>query len=238
MKYNNLIFDLDDTLIECSAIYNSKKDKFAEFQSNKTGLSKEFCLNLLNKIDVAFTELPDGFDRHRFPRSFASTSATLDIIQGRKPNQFDMDLSYHIADSVFREYYPSYEGVIEFLLRCKNDNYKMFLLTKGDDEIQKNKIKSNRLDEFFKPKQIHIVKNKSADVLQKILKKHKLNPAETIYVGDSLRDDVGPANECNVTSVLVNTNSKWDYENTNFIPTYTINNVIDLSTILGNIRIF
>lgn len=230
----NLIFDLDDTLVECGIFYRQQQHKFIEYQTARTGLPTEIIKNLRDEIDLNFTKLPDGFNRDRFPRSFAACSVALDAMLGNRTNQLAADFSFGIGDDVFNESYPLCDGVDELLESYSTNGHKLFLLTKGDTLVQTKKIILNDLHRWFEEDKIHIVPQKNADTLRNILTIHNLNITNTTVIGDSLRDDMAPAllNNCHTVWVSGRHNRQWAYENTTTEVDYEITNVTDLPQII------
>src|SRR3990172_5360988 len=138
-KTYNFIFDLDDTLSDCSIYYKAQQHQFAEYQSQRTGLPADLIHDLRTAIDVAFTRTADGFSRVRFPRSFASTSTTLDIMLGNNIDEQAAYQSFQLGDEVFNATYPLFDGVVNILENLVVDGHQLFLYTKGDYTVQQRK---------------------------------------------------------------------------------------------------
>lgn len=234
MRKLDLIFDMDDTLSDCGVFYKAQQTMFAEFQSKRTGLPVQLITELREKIDVTFTQTPDGFSRVRFPRSFASTSMTIDVMLGNKVDEVAAYQSYELGDEVFNAMYPLFEGVPEMLSTFYDSGHRLFLMTKGDYEVQTRKININGLRKWFHNDRIYILGQKSSRALQDVIANHTMDKSRTVVIGDSLRDDVGVANDVGVTSVWVSGrhNASWTYENTHHKPHYQIEHVVDLVNLI------
>jgi FMN phosphatase YigB (HAD superfamily) len=235
MTYKNLIFDMDNTLSDCSRFYIEQALEFAERQSARTGLDVEFIRKVQSKIDVEFTPLPGGFLRSRFPRSFAATSAAIDIMLGNEVDEMWMDISYIIGDKVFDALYPLYSGVMETLELYKFAGFNLFVLSKGDLEVQMRKIEMNSLEKIFDRNHIYIVGHKNPEDVERVIEDHHLTKSETIFIGDSVRDDIGSALGAGIDCILVTHQSlsgQWEYENKAHTPTFSIHEVNDLPTII------
>jgi len=232
--FSNLIFDMDDTLSECSSFYAKCKYEFAEFSHKRTGIAEDIIIKILNGIDVACTALPEGFGKERFPRSFAATSAALDLIQGKEVDDQAAEQAYMIGEQVFTEYYPLYDGVYKMLKRYKAGGYNLFLCTKGDYIVQWGKIEMNELDGIFDRSNIYIVAKKNGLAIERIMLDHQLDPTETVIIGDSIRDDIGAGHEAGIKTIWVNNESKvsWAYEDKNHKPDYVIKKVTDLPSLI------
>lgn len=234
----NLIFDLDDTLVECGKYYRAQQEEFAEFQSNRTGLPPELIYKLRENIDVTFTSTSDGFSRARFPRSFASTSITIDLMLGHSIDEDAKEQSFMIGDKVFNAMYPLLDGIDTMLTSYLDNDHKLFLLTKGDYDVQIRKVALNGLRQWFDNECIYIVGQKTPDELHSILINHSLDPDDTVMIGDSLRDDIGTAKSLGVTSVWINNNNSlaWGYENVSCEADYELNHASKLVHLINPIK--
>lgn len=230
----NLIFDLDDTLVDCGVYYKQQQDKFAKYQHERTGLSETLIKRLREDIDVTFTQTPDGFNRVRFPRSFAATSTVIDIMLGNDIDEVAAYQSFELGDEVFNAMYPLVNGVEETLTEYRDAGHRLFLLTKGDFNVQSRKIELNQLSRWFDKERIYIVPQKKPEAMQRVIADHNLNLNETAVIGDSLRDDIAVAQKVGVTDIWISGrhNSAWAYENTQVSPTYRVENVTELPTLV------
>lgn len=219
-----LIFDLDNTLVECGQYYTDASEAFAELQASTTGCPPKFALDLHQVIDVEMAKRPGGFRRDRFPTSFAATSLALDAIQGKAPDSAKAHKSFEIGDSVFTAEYTPYDGAIETLHHYRAGGWQLVLLTKGDKEVQSYKIDRHNLRNFFD--HIYITLTKSPEYLGQVLQEVDARPSHTWYMGDSVRDDIGPALKLGIGAVEVATGTgKWGYENAQHVADYVVPNV-------------
>lgn len=232
--YKNLIFDLDDTIVNCGIYYAECKKRFVDYASGRTNLPSEFVQKLLESIDLCCISLPNAFGQTRFATSNAATSMALDIISGRDCDEYAKKISYDIGFSVFDAEYAPVSGAIDTLQYYHDKGYNLYLYTKGDFVIQMKKIDKNNLGRFFHLDNIHVVSNKSANVLNGIIIDHDLDINETLLIGDSLRDDIGSANGVRIDSVWINNTEKpsWGYENVLEVPTYSIRTLSDLPSLI------
>jgi phosphoglycolate phosphatase-like HAD superfamily hydrolase len=231
--YKNLIFDMDDTLIHCGRYYVATKNRFVEFQHQRTGLPKDMILKMLNDVDLACTTFPMGFSKERFPRSFVAISHVLDIVRGLPVNEAAAKESLYIGQSVFDAEYEPFEGAFETLKMFKDNGFKLFLNTKGDEDVQNMKIFKHKLDRFFDDDSIYIVPKKDRTGIIRILDDHNLKIEETLSIGDSVRDDIGTAKAVGIDTALVTeADHTWGYEDTDHEPTYEIHSIRDLLKII------
>lgn len=203
MTIKNIIFDLDDTLINCGAYYRTQQDKLAQYQHERTNLPIEFINKLRSDIDVNFTQTPGGFNRERFPRSFAATSMVLDIMLGNVVDEPAAYQSFELGDQVFEATYPIFNGVPGMLTTYMNAGYNLFLLTKGDFTVQTRKIEMNDLSNWFHRDRMYIVPHKNPETLQRVLTDHALEVSQTVIIGDSIRDDIDVAYKVGCEAIWV-----------------------------------
>lgn len=231
-----LIFDLDNTLVECSEYYASAKRQFAVLVSDKTGISQDVALSILDAIDAESIKI-DGFGKTRFPKSFKAASLAIDVLMGVPLNQTRASKAWTIGNSVFNAEYPLYPGAWEMLENAKNLGFNLFLCTKGDTTVQMKKVKKNNLHKIFPKGHIYIDVVKNETHFQKIINAHGLNPAKVVVIGDSIKDDIGSANKVGLTSVHISKQQVggWGYENEENHPTFSLDYIRDLNEVLNRL---
>ena len=231
-----LIFDLDNTLIECGQHYLDAQNEFIRRTSSRTCLEPELVGSVLEHIDVQCSSLPDGFSRYRFPRSFRAAALALDAISGRleianpivlrDSLQFANEM-FAVGDAVFSAEYPLYTGVHETLSHYKNGGWMMLLITKGDPEVQAWKIRKHNLGQYFDA--VNVTLHKNADFLRKLTEEHEIDPGRSWVIGDSLRDDIGPGKEVGFNTIEVRTaTGRWGYETQSHLATAWVQGIVEL----------
>jgi FMN phosphatase YigB (HAD superfamily) len=231
-EYTTLIFDLDDTILQCSKYYEKVRHDFVDYQVTRTKLPRAVIEKLLGGIDVACTGLPDGFSRHRLPRSFSAASAALDIIRNLDVDERASLDSFMLGDAVFSAAYTPYDGAIELLRLYKQAGYHLVCCTKGDYSVQDKKLSDHGLWDIFE--NVYIVPKKLPETMLTIINDLDLEPSTTVMIGDSIKDDIGMATSNYMDSVWLNHShiKKWAYEDTENKPTHTIDKLSDLVSII------
>lgn len=230
---NNLIIDMDDSLLLCSPYYVNCLEEFATLQSERTGISNGVCRKILDSIDLCCTELPDGFNSERFPRSFEAASIVLDIVRNVGIDFVAARRSYEIGESVFAAEYPLFEGVEETLQLYQDSGFNLFLYSKGDPKVQWPKFNKNGLMKYFTKSHVHFVPKKTKEEMEHIINHHFLDKAETIVIGDSIRDDIGSAHAAGLMAIhLTAMKPSWKYENGQNTPDFAIEHFRELPTII------
>jgi len=231
-----LIFDLDNTLIECGQHYLDAQNEFVRRTSSRTCLEPELVSSVLEHIDVQCSSLPDGFSRYRFPRSFRAAALALDAISGRleiaNPEVLKNSLEFAndmfaVGDAVFSAEYPLYPKVHETLSHYKNGGWRMILVTKGDFDVQMWKLRKHNLEQYFDG--LHVTLRKNVEFFRKLTEDYNLSPSESWIIGDSLRDDIGPGKEVGFNTVEVRTaTGRWGYEVESHLATTWVQGVSEL----------
>lgn len=221
-----VIFDLDNTLIECGQHYLDAQDEFVRQVTARTGLDGDLVLKVLQKIDVECSSLPDGFSRYRFPRSFKAAALALDAIASIAPSMEFADSMYAVGDAVFTAEYPIYPGVRELLMELRLSGYRLGLITKGDPQVQNWKIDKHDLRPYFE--HVNVVLNKNPDVFAGMVELFDVPAASVWVVGDSLKDDIGPAKHIGCRTIEINSKTgRWGYENESHAADFRVFHVVE-----------
>ncbi|MBU0702463.1 MAG: HAD hydrolase-like protein, partial [Chloroflexi bacterium] len=91
-----------------------------------------------------------------------------------------------------------------------NGRFRLLLLTKGDQEVQEDKLTRSGLGHFFDG--VHVVPEKDAQVLRELVDRYGLEPELTWMVGNSPRSDINPALEAGIGAIHVPHSSTWVWE--------------------------
>ncbi len=202
-----IVFDLDDTLIRTSVTFEAARDTFASLMQRE-GFDPENAVALLWEIDLRRVET-EGFGRTRFPVSMVETYARLCARAKREPQQDVAAAVRAVGDNVYSTPPAPFEYTHETLRALQAAGCTMYLLTKGDAEVQQFRIDSNDLRTYFDA--VHIVPRKGRDELRQVVAAHSLEPATTWVVGDGIRSDINPAIEDGMLPILVG-EKRWQYE--------------------------
>lgn len=216
-----LIFDLDDTIVECQ--YNYCKT-IVKFLDKMTDIFGKCCPH--PKLVALVQEQTDIelmrkhlFNRERFPNSMVLTYKHFhkEIFGNEYYNENYIKEIEDIGFSVYKIVPKPIENAIETLKNLKLQGYILYMYTLGDLKVQKYKIINNRLDKIFDWDHIFIRPKKTVDELAEIYDHIKSNHGNILkrdiyMVGDSLRSDIVPAINFGINAIQVLTNS-WAYNN-------------------------
>lgn len=141
-KYNSLLFDLDDTLLE----YSSQELNFA------LNILKNHALPCTPDVAEVFLEINDW---HTFELGRIIT--VFDVVTNRfsillKILEVEENIAYHLKKEFFEMMSASHKlkkGALKTLRYLKEQNYKLYITTNGYPEFQYRRIKSSRIQNFF-----------------------------------------------------------------------------------------
>lgn len=171
-----IIFDLDDTLYDCSGTLVLKgRKRAAKIISGTINCSEKKALELQLKLEEKLGPKTDIYREianlynlsDKFYKEVSSTVNALDIK--------DITLFPDVNTSISK---------------LKRVGYKLILVTAGDRDLQERKIKALGLERAFD--EIIITDNSSGKekCFREILIKYDLKPEQVFCVGDKIKDEI------------------------------------------------
>jgi putative hydrolase of the HAD superfamily len=197
-KIDTIIFDLDDTLIKTSKIYNLARSEFSSLMVD-LGFLQEEVLNKLDEIDISHISR-HGFAKERYPFSLVKTYHHYCRKAEIKINREIEKKVAEIGWKVFSQVPEKVEGVEDVLNYLKN-RYSMLLATLGDPEIQHKKIFYSGLRPYFSS--VYVLNQKSVEEYSKIIQEHNLKKKKTWLIGNSVRSDLNPGLKLGLNCILI-----------------------------------
>jgi putative hydrolase of the HAD superfamily len=202
-----LIVDADDTLWENNIYYEQCIAAFTELMVDQ-GYGQEETARTVEAVERQ--RIPQvGYAPEEFARSLVIAYQRLCESHGQPIEDEVSDAVWEIGRGVIEYPIVLLEGVAETLARL-SDHCCLFLLTKGDQEVQKSKLARSGLGHLFDG--VHIVPEKDADVIRGLLAHYGLRPEQTWLVGNSPRSDINPALEAGVGAIYVPHPNTWKLE--------------------------
>lgn len=198
MLPKGILFDLDDTIIAYSA--NSKaiwKEVCGEFAVENNKLKPELLYRTVKEVSGWYWDDPE---RHRIGRSDLNRArrVILEMVFERLGVE-DIPLAHKIGETFQlrkEEGLYLFDGAIKTLEYLVNDNVKLAMMTNGETEKQREKIRRFNLEKYFK---VILIEGEQGfgkpdeRVFLKALEGLNLGPDECWAVGDNLEWDVaGP----------------------------------------------
>lgn len=96
------------------------------------------------------------------------------------------------------------------VVRTLAQAHTLMLITKGDLFDQESKIAQSGLAEHFA--HIEIVRDKTSEVYQALLAKHKIAPERFVMVGNSVKSDILPVVEIGSRAIHIPYHITWEHE--------------------------
>ena len=181
MKITHIAFDADDTLWRNEDNFVSIGSKFQQALGSNQDEAKTRLYELEEKNLEFF-----GYGAKGFILSMIETALEFAGDQ-RSPELIKQILAW--GKEMISHQVDLLPGVLRTIQELKPDFF-LLMITKGDLFEQESKIaRSNLADEFG---MIKIVSEKDEASYRKILEELKIEPAEFLMVGNSLRSDIAP----------------------------------------------
>ena len=208
------LFDYDDTLAPNEFHYTIAQSAFLQWMLTRLGPKTPDAQTIFNHIANTGTELVRtmGFRKERYPTTFKTVYHDLCAKFNHPCTEPDLSHAYDLGKLPFdKERYRLYglfegaEETLEFLAKQGNE---LILLTKGDYDVQREKLEATQMHKWFENR-MHIVPNKNTAVIKEVLK-HR-NPHTAWHVGNSIRSDVTPALEAGIGMIYIPCET-WAYE--------------------------
>ena len=201
------IFDGDDTLWNTECLYDKARAKARRIVEN-AGIDGSRWEQLERQIDVRIV-VTFGFSAERFPTSCVQAYEQLARECGLPTNLRIVEGVRKAASTVFeRKPRVAYRArkTLEYL---RDSGQKLALLTKGDPEVQKKRIATSGLGEFFDL--VEIVPEKSPEIIRDVIARLGVEAPFACMVGNSLRSDILPAVEAGLQAIWIDAHV-WEYE--------------------------
>ena len=184
-----IIFDLDDTLYDCSGTLVLKSRKLAaKIISKAAKCSETEALKLQLELEDRLGPKADIF--HKIANQY------------NLPEDFCEEISNTI-NTLEVEGTTLFPGTMASIDELKRTGYKLFLVTFGNREIQEKKIKVLDLESAFD--EIIITENPlgKEKCFKEILAKYGLEPEQVLCVGDKIKDEIEVGKRLGMSTALM-----------------------------------
>ncbi|TLD41928.1 MAG: LPPG:FO 2-phospho-L-lactate transferase like, CofD-like [Candidatus Jettenia ecosi] len=223
MKIKAVIFDLDDTLYDCTGLLIDASRRRAAKAMVEAGLpcTEEEAYQLQK-------ELSDKYGPYHLVFN--------EIVNKYRANAKLINIAYKAYNSSEVSEIKPFPDVIPTLKELKDRGYYLFLLSVGVHERQENKINILGLRPYFD----EIVINDQEigplmeDCIRNLIGRYTISPCETVMVGDKIRDELRIAKSLGMITIQMlhgrykNEPSTNDYDK----PHYKIKRIFQVPTIL------
>jgi putative hydrolase of the HAD superfamily len=195
-----IVFDLDDTLIPNTWKYHGPTWECGRIIADALGWKSPLPVDVLKlqmEIDLELTKQM-GFVTYRFPLSWVRTYEEL-CRRAEVASRMTVIMTLKEVASDFAEPpFAVFEGATDALSRLKRSGHELHLVTAGDEDLQRRKIKETDLARWFDS--VHVTPMKKGEILAKIAGRR---PKNCVMVGDSKKSDIMPALELGITAVWI-----------------------------------
>ncbi len=202
-----VLIDADDTLWENNIYYEECLAEFAKLMAAE-GFHAQEAARTMEAVERE--RIPEvGYAPREFARSLVITYRRLCRRHGRPVDEAVAENVREIGMTVVDYPMVLLDGVERTLAELSR-RYRLLLLTKGDQAVQRDKLARSGLDRFFEG--VHVVAEKDADVFRGLIQRYDLQPQRTWMVGNSPRSDINPAREAGIGAVYVPHPNTWNLE--------------------------
>lgn len=212
MEKQNILFDLDDTLVHCNKYFYAAIDGFALMMNDwfsQYSIPLEQYKEKQLELDLAGVHI-HGFMKDRFPQSLIETYDYFIEQTGRNRSLEEEELLFELGSSVYDQQYEAYPNMEQTLKQLQDEGHKLSLYTGGDAIVQSMKVEQLKLDRFF-GKKIYISQHKTTEVLENIIVENKMERTKTWMIGNSARTDILPALKAGIHSIYIPIENEWKF---------------------------
>lgn len=203
-----VLFDLDDTLIETGPVYRKAVYDVIDM-IGATGIDVTNAHDLFQEVEVHFIK-QYGFKKERFPLSLVDLYNLLCQQQGVQANPVTAKLILDRVWSIYDHDYKVLDGVEQLLQTMKYAGYRMLLVTKGDEEVQRTKAERAGLTKYFE--EVIVVADKDAETWATVAIQQELTPHLCFVVGDSVKSDINASIRAGFNAIHIPPPHEWFWE--------------------------
>ena len=199
-RLTTLGFDADDTLWQHERFFQLTQQKFGEIlrpYADPHHLAEHLLAAERRNVKHY------GFGVKGFMLSLIETA--VDVTDGRVPGKVIGEV-LDAGRELLRDPIEPMPHVID-TLRALSASYTLVLITKGDLFDQERKLAASGLGEHFDA--VEIVSDKSAEIYDRLFRRHGDGPDAAMMVGNSLSSDVVPALAAGAWGVHVPSTFNW-----------------------------
>jgi putative hydrolase of the HAD superfamily len=203
-KGQTLMFDADDTLWENNIYFERAIAAFISYMDHKVHTVEEVRghLNAVERQTVAV----HGYGLKSFRLSLVRCFENLTDAPVNEEKHHRI-LSF--VDSIADQEMELMKGVAE-TLPLLAERHRLILVTKGDDEEQRDKLVRSGLFPFFTA--IEVLPEKHEAAYRDLTSKHDCDTAITWMIGNSPKSDINPALAAGLNAVFVPHDFTWVLE--------------------------
>jgi putative hydrolase of the HAD superfamily len=189
-----LAFDADDTLWHTENYFQDVQSKFASILDQYA--PEQEVHNHFHEMELKNIHL-FGYGVKGFTLSMVETAIEISNKNVSAEHIHDIVM---LGKSIFDAPLDLMDGVEE-TLRKLGQEYRLWLITKGDVLDQRNKIEKSGLEHLFE--RTEVVQEKDPETYSKLFTEHDVNVEKVAMIGNSIRSDILPVLEINGAAVHI-----------------------------------
>lgn len=202
-RFDMIAFDADDTLWQNESLYGAAQAGFQQLLSQYH--SREWIESRLYQTEMRNLE-HFGYGIKAFALSMIETA--VELTEGRIIGS-DVQRIIDLARVMLTADVDLLDGVAD-TLRILAERYPLMVITKGDLRDQESKVVRSGLAELFTA--VEIVSDKTVAGYTTVLRRHGIEPARFVMVGNSLRSDILPVLQLGGQAVHIPHTLTWAHE--------------------------
>ena len=207
----NIIFDLDNTIIE------DKEDYILHYKEalKNCGYCENDYLNIYNALDDYDASLSDD-------NRFYTKETILNFFNSKLNANFDIKFIDEL-NKVIGKYWTKYVLLPEDTLRYLSSKYNLYVFTNWFEDCQTERLKNIGYLKYFSKifGSDKVGAKPFTASFQEVLNSIESSPSECIMIGDSKKNDILGANNAGIAGILFDFDGKRDNSNI-FAPNYTV----------------
>ncbi len=200
----NLIFDADDTLWENNVYFIEATEAFLDVMEQER-LDRSAARRHLAETEVRFVA-EQGYGTEAFTACMVHTARTLlpEVTEDSLRHIEGLGRAIMLRDPM--ELLPGVETALSHLSR----HNRLFLLTKGEEREQRDKLERSALAHYFE--HVEVVPEKHPEAYTALVERLGLDPSMTWMIGNSPRSDINPALAAGLNAILIPHPKTWELE--------------------------
>lgn len=198
-------FDADDTLWHNETLFVATHGRLCELLAHYHDASKvDDTLNNTERRNLSRY----GYGIKSFTLSAIETA--IELSGGNIPAS-EISEIIALAHDMLDHPVEILDGVPETVARiAATERYHMLIITKGDLRDQSRKFSLSRLDPHFTD--LEVVTEKDPATYARILQRHRIDPAEFLMVGNSIKSDILPVLDLGAHAAHVPYPHTWELD--------------------------
>ena len=200
----HLLIDADDTLWENNIYFERAFHRFCDFLAHST-LNREQVRAALDEIELVNIQL-HGYGAANFGRNMVECYHHL---VEREIRAEDAEFITGIARQIMEHPLEIIAEVPETLAYLAG-RHDLLLVTKGNEEEQRNKVEASGLRDYFR--EVVVLREKDTPAYTRVAGEFQLVLARSWMIGNSPKSDINPALAAGLQAVYVPHPRTWHLE--------------------------